>query len=367
MRDKVAIIGAGTSGLIAARELATFGIETDVYDQKTRLGYPARASGIISINGLKSLGIGYEKAITNTLYGANIHAGGATMKIVAKKPQAHVLDRIRLNEICEEESAKAGAGIHKGMKIDDQKIDDLHEDRIIVGADGPLSTVAKHFGMGSINKYTLTYKAEYNVDVKDEKVVDLFFDNSIAPKFFAWLCPNAKDILEVGIGIDAKHGNGKAAFDKFLKLDAVAEYVNEGKLIEGYASLIPMSTARKVVDAQKEVLLIGDAAGQVKPTTGGGIVFGGNAAILAAKAVEKHIRKGTSLVEYEKLFGKSFATDMKLHGMINSVYANLDSKRIAFLINIFKTLGFENFFSTYGDMDRPSVMLKRFFLRGFAK
>lgn len=367
MRKKVAIVGAGTSGLIAARDLGSLGIQADVYDQKSRLGYPAKASGIISINGLKSLGIGYERAITNTLYGANIHAGRAVMRIVSKRPQAHVLERERLNLVCYDEALKSGAKVQLGVKVDDDKIRELHKERIIVGADGPLSAVARHFSLGSIKRYTLTYKAEFNVDVGDAKMVDLFFDNRVAPKFFAWLCPNAKDILEVGIGIDAKHGNSKSAFDKFLLMEEIRERVGKGKLLEGYASLIPMQTVRKVVDAEKEVLLVGDAAGHVKPTTGGGIVVGGNAARLAAKVIDEHIRHGTSLKKYERLFRKSFGTDIRLHSLISKIYSNLDPKKLEFLISVSKTLGFESFFANYGDMDRPSLMLKRFFLRGFSK
>ena len=367
MRDKIAVIGAGTSGLIAAKALASQGLYTEVYDQKTRLGYPAKASGIISINGLKSLGIGYDKAVTNTLYGANIHAGESVMRIMARKPQAHVLDRVRLNEICKDEAEAAGASVKTGMQVDEKKIEELHKDSIIIGADGPLSSVAKHFSMGTIKSYTLTYKAEFNVDVENEKVVDLFFDNTLAPRFFAWLCPNAKDILEVGIGIDAQHGNSKAAFDRFAKKGEVAAMIGGGKMLDGYASMIPMQTARKVVDEKQEVLLVGDAAGQVKPTTGGGIVFGGNAAKLAAKVISDHVHSGKSLSSYGRLFRKGFSTDIALHGMINRIYSSLDAKKIGFLINISKTLGFEGFFSEYGDMDRPTVMLRRFFLRGLAK
>jgi digeranylgeranylglycerophospholipid reductase len=367
MRDSVAIVGAGTSGLIAARDLAALGVPVVVYDQKTRLGYPAKASGIISINGLESLGIGYGRAVTNTLYGANIHAGGSVMRIASRHPQAHVLDRVKLNEACMDDALKKGADVRVGIKIDDEKLVGLHKDNIIVGADGPLSVVAKHFAMGSIKRYTLTYKAEYNVDVGDERVVDLFFDNNLAPKFFAWLCPNAKDILEVGIGVDAKHGNSKAAFDRFVEMREIRERIGAGRMLDGYASIIPMQTVGRVVDAEKEVLLVGDAAGQVKPTTGGGIVFGGNAARLAAKVIDEHIKRGVSLEKYERLFRKSFGADIRLHSMINKIYSNLDSKKLEFLINVFKTLGFESFFSNYGDMDRPSVMLKRFFLRKLAK
>jgi digeranylgeranylglycerophospholipid reductase len=366
-KRSVAVIGAGTSGLIAARDLASFGIPTVVYEQKTRLGYPPRASGIVSIRGLESLRIGYEKAITNTLYGANIHAGSAVMQIISKKPQAHVLDRVRLNEICYEECVEKGAEVREGVRVDSKILGELHKNNIIVGADGILSAVAKYFSMGTINRYILTYKASFKTNVENENVVDLFFDNALAPRFFAWMCPNEKDILEVGIGIDSRKGNSKAAFDRFLRTKEVSNRLNSSKMIDGYASMIPMQTARKIVDEENEVLLVGDAAGQVKQTTGGGIVFGGNAAMTAARVIEEYVRDGKSLRRYEQLFKKGFGADIALHGLISRLYGNLDVKKIEFLMNTARILGLEGFLSKYGDMDKPSVMLKRFLLRGFVK
>ena len=114
MHGKVSIIGAGTAGLVAGRDLASAGISTTIYDQKNELGIPVRASGIISINGLRMSGIAYESAVTNTLRGARIHAGSSVMRISAKEPVAKVLDRKRLSDICEYEADHAGAKIVKG-------------------------------------------------------------------------------------------------------------------------------------------------------------------------------------------------------------------------------------------------------------
>jgi digeranylgeranylglycerophospholipid reductase len=367
MREKVAIIGAGTSGLIAARDLAKYGIATTVYDQKTKLGYPQKASGIISINGLKTLGIGYSKAVTNTLYGANIHAGNAMMRVHSKVPQAHILDRVILNDICCAESEKEGAVVRKGVQVDSDMLDSLHKDNVIVGADGPVSLVARHFSLGSIKKNILTYKADFEVSVERKEVVDLFFDNRISPKFFAWMCPNSKDVLEVGIGVDSKFGNSKSAFDKFIKQEYVLRRIGKARVIDGYASMIPMQTARRVVDEKREVLLVGDAAGQVKPTTGGGIVFGGNAAMMAARTIRDHVREGSSLKAYERQFRKNFGMELMLHRAIRGAYANFDVRGIEFMIRMSKMFGLENFLSKHGDMDRPSLMLKRFLLRGLVK
>lgn len=367
MRSKVHVVGAGTSGLIAARDIAAAGAEVHVYDQKKRLGYPPMASGIVSIKGLGSLGIQYTGAITNTLYGARIHVGGSSMRIMARSPQAYVLDREELNVACREQAEEEGAHVSTGVKMDGRRLDAMQGEGIVIGADGAVSTVARHFGMGSITKYTLTYKAEFEATPKDTGAVDLFFDNAVAPRFFAWFCPNSDHVVEAGIGIGPGHGNSKAAFERFMKTKYVAGVLNGARQLNGYASIIPMQTARRVVDAKKRVLLVGDAAGQVKPTTGGGIVFGGGAAMLAARVVVKHLLDGTSLGEYEKRFRKEYGTDLRLHSLVSSLYSKLDARKLEFVMNAMKTLGAEGFLSTYGDMDRPSLILKRLFLRNAAK
>lgn len=363
MKTSAAVIGAGTSGLIAARRLAQLGIETYVYDHKANLGVPVVASGIISINGLNSLKIGYKPAVTNTLFGANIHASNKVMRIKSNVPVAHVLDRQKLNEICKEESEAAGAHVITGKKITENALDEIGNSSIIVGADGPLSIVARHFGMGGISKYILTYKAEFEMSIENSGSVDLFFDNKIAPGFFAWHCPNSEKIMEVGIGIDSKHGNSKAAFYKFMGTDFCKDISETGKKLGEHASIIPIRTAKKIVDEGKEVLLIGDAAGQVKPTTGGGIIYGGNAAMMAANAIYEHVKNSKPLKDYEKKFKRKYATDIRLHALAHALYSKLSAKGIGRAITLLNALGMESFLGEYGDMDSPKTILKRMLTR----
>ena len=364
MHSKVSIIGGGTAGLVAGRELASGGIRTTIYDQKKELGVPVRASGIISINGLKMSGIAYESAVTNTLRGARIHAGGRIMHIAAREPVAKVLDRKRLSDICEYEAEHAGAKIMKGRRITGQMMDRLHKDSIIVGADGAVSNVATHFGMGPVERYVLTYKAEFNVDIEDTGSVDLFFDKRAFPGLFAWMCPNAKDLLEVGVGVDSRRANSKKAIERFVAMKEVKEMVGDAKMIDNGASMIPLRMRKRIVDPDKRVLLIGDAAGQVKGTTGGGIVYGSAAAIMAAQAIRDNVSDGKSLYEYERMFTRKYGGDLKLHGFINRFYSSLESRTIGRMISVMNFLGMDSFISKYGDMDLPSLLIKRFFLRG---
>ncbi|MHB1829968.1 MAG: FAD-dependent monooxygenase [Candidatus Micrarchaeaceae archaeon] len=363
----ISIVGAGSSGLMAARRLGELGFEAAVYDQKPVLGLPVRASGILSLSGLKSLGIDYTRCVTNVLHGANIHSGGKTMRIMSRDAIANVLDRKKFNDACREQAEEAGARVITGKRIGGAGLDELSGRGIVIGADGAISSVAKHFGLGKIERLVLTYKAEFEVEAPDSRVVDLFFDNKEYAGLFAWLCPNEKDLLEVGVGIRSGHENSKAAFDRFMRTDYVNGIVGGRRPVTEGASIIPMSLRSSMADDKRRVVLVGDAAGQVKPTTGGGIIFGGNGALMAADTISRYIAGDALLSDYERGFKKKYGLDLKLHSAINRVYSSLNPSAIGNAIVLLNALGIDRFLGTYGDMDSPSLVFKRFFLRSLAR
>ncbi len=363
----ISVVGAGCSGLVAARRLGELGFEPVVYDQKSVLGVPVRASGILSLSGLKGLGIDYSGCVTNVLHGANIHSGGRTMRIISKDAIANVLDRKKLNDACREQAEEKGARVITGRRISGALLDDLAGKGVVIGADGAVSSVARHFGLGEIERLVLTYKAEFEVEAPDSRVVDLFFDNREYAGLFAWLCPNEKDLLEVGVGIRSGHESSKAAFDRFMKTDYVKGLVGRRRPVAEGASIIPMSLRSRIADDARKVVLVGDAAGQVKPTTGGGIIFGGNGALMAADTIGRHISAGAPLSDYERRFRKKYGLDLKLHSAINSIYSCLGPGAMGNIIVMLNALGIDRFLGAYGDMDSPSLVLKRFFLRSLAR
>jgi geranylgeranyl reductase family protein len=367
VKSLVSVIGAGTAGLIAARELSLRGIETSVHDQKEIPGRPASASGIFSIGGINNLGINYRKSLTNTLYGARFHAGKEVMEVRSKEPQAYVLDREELNSICIDEAEDAGATINLGRRVAGNELGEMSEGGIVIGADGAASAVASYFKMGSIDEFILTYKAEYRTRIDDAGMVDLFFDGNYAPGFFGWLCPNSDSVMEVGIGVSMQNGNAKAYFDKFAGSERIRKVLGNAEFLKGGASMIPIRLRKRIFDEERNVVLVGDAAGQVKPSTGGGIVFGGNAAKMAAEAVANRILRGGSLEQYAKSYKKKYMIDTKLHGLARSIYTRDGILGMEGMLKIMKALRMEKFLAEYGDMDMPSVVPKRFLLSVFGK
>jgi flavin-dependent dehydrogenase len=314
-------------------------------------------------------GLAYEEAKINTLFGAYFCAGKERLKIRSREPKAYVLDRKLLAETCAKAARTAGARIKLGSRMDSKKLLELSKDpaNIIIGADGAVSTVARAFGFPAINNYVLTYKAELDVSAPPERdMVALYFSKEFAHGLFGWHVPYSKDIVEVGLGVGHRKGkNSKAAFDAFMKSGMVASEITSGKIISEHASIIPTSSRK--ITVKNNIALVGDAAGQVKATTGGGIIFGCLSAEVLKNTILSHIEKGKSLELYEQNWRSKYGADLRMHALAHYYYTKSSIKALERTMGICRALGFDKFLAKYGDMDRPTGILKKFILRGIAK
>ena len=363
MKKGVAIIGGGVIGLVLAKELAKNDIDVTLYEARREIGEGAnKASGILSVGGLGGIGVDYRKAVLNSLNGAVLYAGGQKLNIKAKRQVAYVLDREVFARLCASEARDAGAKLLVGKKVDGAMLSELAERGVVVGADGVISTVASHFGFPKIDDYVLTYKAEYEgAKVKDPSSCELFFSD-VPKKFFGWTCPYSSSVLEIGIGEWMRsRRNSLAVFDAFIRNERIKEELEGAAKISGHASIIPLQSRKTTVKGN--VILVGDAAGQVKATTGGGIVFGTLCAKVAAEVIVSHIKKGTTLASYEKLWRKKYGLDLSMHKFLHRYYSGVGVGGSMMLFRLAKLAGMESFLSEYGDMDRPSLVLKRLFVR----
>ncbi len=365
MESEVCIVGAGVIGLVLASELSKRGIGTIVYDAKKHIGDDAdKASGVLSKSGMDRTGIAYGPAIMNTLNGATLHAVKERINVRAKTTKAYVIDRRMLAEICMKEAEQAGAEIKLGKRLSKEDILLMASGhKVVVGADGAVSLTASAFHFPEIREYVFTYKAEYkDAIITDKNSVSLYFDNSIAKRFFAWAIPYSASKVELGIGISSRSkGNSKAAFDRFVKAPKIAEIIRGGRQVSGHASLIPLHPRKRT--ASGNALLVGDAAGQVKATTGGGIIFGAACAKVAADSINDHLKKGKSLLSYDFRWRKAYGLDLSVHRALHTYYSSINGRRMDLLFKMIKLFGGEAFFSNYGDMDMPSGTLKNLFFR----
>lgn len=350
------IVGASVSGCIAAKHAAKAGLEVAVLEEHEEPGKQRKCTGLVSEAGLGTLGVRHRSAVLHTVKGALIHSPNSTLEVRASESKACVLDRQEFDQRCCLEAEDAGARILLGRpaigfgKYSIRTPKGAVEARAIIGADGVSSWVARENGFPAIpaGRHALCWEAEFeNAKVDDESIVQVFLDREKFPGFFAWLVPTGGG-ARVGLGTTA-HGKLKAGKAALLGNEMVREAVGKGRKAREFSALIPLSVRGNT--QLGTTLLVGDAAGQVKATTGGGIVFGGLCARLAGESAARHLLDGEGLC-YEKEWRGRFGGTLRWHSRVRGLIDSLGNARLDFAIGSLSALGFGGLLARFGDMDR---------------
>ncbi|WP_407355735.1 NAD(P)/FAD-dependent oxidoreductase [Methanolobus sp. WCC5] len=377
----VVVVGAGPVGSVAAKYAAMHGARTLMVEEHPSIGSPVGCTGLLSTRAVRECDIKpSEDFVFNSVRGALVHPmSGKSLAIDGKKTKAYVVSRKvfdrRLAIMAAEHGAELwlnsrvngikGTGGKKQISILRQGETERVEAKVVIAADGVRSMVAKMAGLGKVSKILPGIQAEVPYRSDDTDFVELFV-GSQAPGFFAWAVPVNESIARVGMAIDPvtvnKSGmNAHQLLEKLLIGNShIASRYGGGKLdlVMGGIPLGPLE--RTYSDG---ILIAGDAAGQVKPTSGGGIYTGALCAKIAgevaAKAVTEEDNSSDFLAEYDMRWrakiGKELAMGMKIHQFIGGLKDNELDELIASMNNpaILDTI------TRYGDMDHPSVLIKK--------
>jgi len=222
--------------------------------------------------------------------------------------------------------------------------------KILVGCDGPLSSISKLMGLKHNKLYATQIRIQGNFRV-DEVV--MYFDPRWK-ELFGWIIPEGfNNICRIGVASARNVGRNFHIFLKKLKIDLL-------KAIEHQGGIIPYGILNK--SAFDNVLLLGDSACQVKSTTGGGIIMLLTCAKYAANCIIKCFKTkifSRSFIKrfYERPSRSIIGKQLKIHYLIRTVlelFTNYDYEK---LFQIIKTSKIEHLISIYGDMDFPKVLL----------
>ncbi|MDD5340232.1 MAG: NAD(P)/FAD-dependent oxidoreductase [Candidatus ainarchaeum sp.] len=340
---KLHVVGAGPAGSIAALSALRNGDEVVVSEDHPVAGIPQNCSGLFSIDGLESLSrfVDYRKHVINRIHGADIFFDGSAFSVRRKSAVACVCDRSALDQSLASNAEREGARINYGERVNGH----YHSDSII-GADGPLSHVALSHGFPKIRRYAATLQAKLPYRCDDAHAVQMFLSNARFPGFFAWVVPHDEYTAEFGVGVQLPH-RAHDAWRRLLKLKGVSTGVRPR------GAVIPLEARPKTAlrAGRRTVLLAGDAAGQVKSTTGGGVIFGGNCAALAGKYHSQPLR-------YELEWRARYGVDLAFHGMLHGYLATRRDGELSALGIRLKKMNFDVYLSNHGHMDRPTRMLR---------
>ena len=218
------------------------------------------------------------------------------------------------------------------------------ESEIIVGADGPSSAVAKASGLNSSSKFYIGMQAKVKLKT-DISAFETHFGESF-PNFFGWVVPESEDTARIGIGA---FENAKDYFYKFLE-----KRTGKKDVLCWESGIIPLYDPKKLIQ-KDNVYLIGDAASQVKATTGGGII----PSLKAAQTLCDCIINNKN---YQKEFKKQSGRELLLHLKIRNVLNKFSDRDYDYLLKLMNQEKIKRVLKKY-DRDTPIPLVLNLLLK----
>lgn len=269
------IVGASFAGLSCARTAALRGLKVAVIERKVEPGAGVRTTGILVKEAAEETDV--PARLTRLVRGVRLYApNGKFTDHFAPGYYFLATDTPNLMRWMAEEAGRAGATLlfdtsfkQATQSADAVLLPDLDMSApLLVGADGPTSTVARYFGLDLNRRFLAGVEFELEPDpALDERFLHCFLDSNLAPGYIAWAVPGV-GVTQVGLA--ARHGF-KPDARAFLELYRKRLQLPERRIVARRSGLIPAgATLSRTFDGR--VMLIGDAAGHVSPLTGGGIV-----------------------------------------------------------------------------------------------
>jgi len=372
---EVAVIGAGPVGSYVAKTLAEQQVSVVLIEQHKSIGYPLNCAGLVSERVFEKFNIPTDDIVQNTITTAHIHSpSGHILRIGGDKPHAYRIDRSVFDRYLANEAQKKGADLflsekaislqrdHQSVNIETSKGRHIQAE-ILIGADGPYSRVRDIFGFPQPKEFLRGIGAQLVDTNLEGSAVEIFLGNDIAPGFFAWMIPtNQKGTAaHIGLCIHKQSERSPKTYLKKLFEDPLLSSCISGSTIEYQTGgIIPLGPLKQIVD--ERVVLVGDAAAQVKPTSGGGIYPGLLCAQHCANMVRDAIQEQQYTAnflqryheEYRQEIGKELSKGMYFRKMFTSIsdqqfdryIKKLDQKQIIDII------------TKHGDIDYPSLLVK---------
>ncbi len=320
----VVIAGGSVAGLLCAREIARQDHKVLVIEEDYEIGTPEHCGGLVSVPAMYELGIiPMRSTLDNKVKSALIVSpSGKSFTLDARPQQVIVLDRREFDKQIAHQAEVNGAEIRVRSSLREVTKDGVRTSdgeikcKIVVDARGVSSLIRK-------DRTGILQSAQYEVyaDWVDKERVEVYLDQEKYPGFFAWIIPTRRD--EAKVGVAGMGINAAAVLDEFIKRKG--KYSTVRKI---FAPIWIKGPIKKFVT--RNIVTIGDAAGQSKPTTAGGIYSSGLGGILAGSAISKFIEseKDKHLLEYQKNWFNRFGKEFENMLLARSLLERLDNKSI---------------------------------------
>jgi digeranylgeranylglycerophospholipid reductase len=353
----VIVAGGSISGLLASREIAAGGHSVAVLEEDSEVGTPEHCGGLVSMSGLHHLGVVPDiNTIENSrITRARVFSRSNRFEISATRQKVIVLDRRAFDKQIAYQAQNQGAEIRVRCSV--RSFGKQDGECLVKTSEGDITCkfIVDARGVSSIinrNRDGVLQSAQYEIYASwiEHDTIEVAFDSQLYPGFFAWIIPTGRGKGKVGVA--GRRINAASALQYYL--DSKGKYSVIRKV---YAPIWVNGPLRRFVNESN--ITVGDAAGQSKPTTAGGIYSCGMAGVLAGRAIVNSIDTGNNdpLREKQLLFKhyeinwlSMFKTEFDKMLLARRLFERMDNKAIDDLINAIPREIIEEA-SAYGDFD----------------
>jgi digeranylgeranylglycerophospholipid reductase len=337
----IIVVGAGPAGSTAARYAAAGGAKVLMLEKDRDVGYPVRCGEAVSHEGVIQFIQPDPKWIASTVTKFRLVAPNGHSVVPRLDGAGYVLERRIFDYEVAKLAAKEGAeivtkayvydllrenGKVTGVRalIKDKKVD--IRARIVIAADGVESRIGKMAGidttchirdMESCAQMTLS-----GVEV-EEDVLDFYFGDEVSPGGYLWVFPKGKNTANVGLGLSVEEAKKKSAI-RYLHEFVEKKFPNAAMLTHIAGGVPCAKTCDSIV--KENVILVGDAAHQVNPVSGGGIISGMIGGMIGGQVAAEAVHKGdiSLLSDYEKRWHKRLGWRHEVFYNIKTAISNFD-------------------------------------------
>lgn len=353
------IIGGGPAGSKVARLLADRNVT--VIEEHAVSGEPMQCTGLISDDVIKLSGVRADE--WSSLYGANVHfPNGNVVTARSKERKAILIDRAKLDADMAATAQDSGVTYQYGTKYLGHSISNSNvnvrtssgdiDSRMIVGADGYRSSVSFSIEGNNAREYVRGFQADIRKRSDDREMIDIYVGNDYAPGFFAWVIP-FEDNVRVGLCSTMDSRPPVEYFKNIIRRAGLSDC----EIIDKHSGMIPLGGRRTTY--ADNLMLIGDAAGQVKPISGGGLYPAFKSAYALKETVDEAFSKNdvsaNVLKGYERRWKEAVGKELKDGYRLRKIFRKMDDRDLDDVSNVLLKDGVSNILDGLA-IDNPSAV-----------
>jgi len=369
-KTDIIVVGGGPCGSYAAYTAAKHGAEVTLCEEHEDVGAPRHCTGHLNISSLKKLGIRVpQEVLENTIKGAVfISPSGKQFVLRCHNPVTYVVNRELFDKHLAEVATQSGVDYRfksrvKSLVLDSGSVkgvalqgEEKLKANIVIDAEGCSSKLLKQTGLKGLKSGMVARGIQTEVDGFEgieEDMVEVYFGRNVAPGFFAWIIPRKDGTAKVGLA--TRTGNPQDYLRRFMEKHPVASKKLK-KSSPTYTSVHPIPMEGPLPrTVSGGFLAVGDAASQVKPTTGGGVIFGLTCAQIAGEvaweAVNVQDFSETFLSSYQRRWKRVAGFELNTMLRMRKMLDSLSDRRLDNIIGLCSKLNVDNVLEKAGDLD----------------